>query len=231
MKKYTKQWMTLMALMLLTTSSFAGDTEQAASRYSYNATRGVWPASETAEEQATPRYVETPPALTDLNTLEGMKATIADSGNAKKYIAVLFTGWDWCERGSQLLVEWRKGIGEKFVTTVYDWPETDYVITEGENVGVNVSARSRDNAYAGTLNHAQSASSRAHSWPLIGLYDGEGKMFALERGVSYMSQAELQALVADRAANYEAYLTKKNAISSVTADTLATAAANGDMGM
>lgn len=231
MKKYTKQWMTLMALMLLTTLGYAGDAEAREMRYSYSATRGAWPASETAEEKATPRYVQTPPALTDLQTLEAMKATIADSNNSKKYIAVLFTGWDWCERGSQLLVEWRKGLGDKFVTTVYDWPETDYVITEGENQGVNVSSRSRENAYAGTLNHVQSASSRAHSWPLIGLYDGEGKMFALERSVSNMSQTDLQALVADRAANYEAYLAKKNAISSVTADTLATAAANGDMGM
>ena len=145
-----------MALMLLTTSSYAGDAEAREMRYSYSATRGAWPASETAEEKATPRYVQTPPALTDLQTLEAMKATIADSNNSKKYIAVLFTGWDWCERGSQLLVEWRKGLGDKFVTTVYDWPETDYVITEGENQGVNVSSRSRENAYAGTLHHAQS---------------------------------------------------------------------------
>ena len=67
-----------------------------------------------------------------------------------KIIAVLLTGWDWCEVGSRLLVEWRKGFGEQYITTVYDFAETDYVIQEGEDVGVNVSARSRENAYAGT---------------------------------------------------------------------------------
>ncbi len=231
MKKYYNGFMATMLATLFASTVFAGDAEQAASRYSYSATRGVWPASETAEEQATPRYVETPPALTDLKTLQEMKDAIADANSSKQYIAVLFTGWDWCERGSQLLVEWRKGIGEQFVTTVYDWPETDYVITEGENVGVNVSARSRDNAYAGTLNHVQSASNRAHVWPLIGLYDGEGRLFALERGVSYMSQAELQALVAEKAANYEAYLTKKAAAYDATEETLTTASEKGDMGM
>ena len=229
MKTYTKNWVMLMALMLLTTVSSAGDAENAASRYLYNATRGPWPVSSTSEEQATPRYIETHPVLDDLKTLQQMKDAIASG--SKKYMAVLFMGWDWCEVSSRLLVEWRKGIGEQFVTTIYDWPETDYVITEGNNVGVNVSARSRESAYAASLHPMQSASSRAHVWPSIALYDGDGKMFAFERGVEYMTQAELQTLVADRAANYDAYLTKKNAINNVTDDTFAAAAAKGDMGM
>ena len=207
--------------------------DDASSRYSYTATRGAWPVSTTPEEVATKRYIETPPALSDLMTLEAMKAAIAstEQNNKKKYMAVLFTGWDWCERGSRLLLEWRKGIGEAFVTTVYDWPETDYIIPDGDYQGVNVSARSRENAYAGTLHPMPSASSRAHVWPAIALYDGEGKLFALERGVEYMSQTALQTLVTKLATNYEAYLTKKKAIDEVTEETFATAAGRGDMGM
>ena len=231
MKKYYNGFMATMLATLFASTVFAGDAEQAASRYLYNATRGVWPASETPEEKATPRYIETPPALTDLKSLQEMSDAITDDKTSTKYMAVLFTGWDWCEVGSRLLLEWRKGIGDQFVTTVYDWPETDYTITEGENAGVNVSARSRENAYAGTLHHVADASNRAHVWPLIGLYDGEGKLFALERGVEYMDNAALKAFVAEKAANYEVYLTKKSAIDAVTEDSLTTAATNGDMGM
>ena len=39
--------------------------DDASSRYSYTATRGAWPVSSTAEEIATKRYIETPPALSD----------------------------------------------------------------------------------------------------------------------------------------------------------------------
>lgn len=221
-------WLSALVFVFGVVSAYADD---ASGRYFYNASRGVWPASETLEEKATPRYIETPPALSDLKSLQEMSDAITDDTTPTKYMAVLFTGWDWCEVGSRLLVEWRKGLGDNFVTTVYDWPETDYTITEGENAGVNVSARSRENAYAGTLHHAADASNRAHVWPLIGLYDGVGKLFALERGVEYMDNATLQAFVAEKAANYEAYLSKKNAIDAVTEETFVTVAANGEMGM
>ena len=200
--------------------------ENAASRYSRSAERGAWPVHESVENGGAgdTRFVATPPALSDLKTLDELQA----SG---KIIAVLLTGWDWCEVGSRLLVEWRKGFGEQYITTVYDFAETDYVIQEGEDVGVNVSARSRENAYAGTLNPLGGSSSRAHVYPAIALYDSAGKLFALERGVEYMDNAALKAMMDAMVANYNNYAIAKAAANAATEEILTTAATNGDLGM
>lgn len=230
MKRY---YNALMATMFVTLFASTVTADDASARYSYSADRGPWPVHESVENGGAgdARYIATPPALSDLKTLAEMQAAISDIESPTKYIAVLHMGWDWCEVSSRLLVEWRKGLGDSFVTTIYDFPETDYVIQEGDDAGVNVSARSRENAYSGTLNPIGGSSSRAHVYPIITLHDGDGKLFALERGVEYMDNDALRTLVAGFAANYENYLEGKQAAHGATETELTTAATAGEMGM
>lgn len=169
--------------------------ESAEGRYKRNAGRGAWPVTEAVDS----RYVLGSLQASDLKTVAEMRSEIAGN-DSKKYMAVLFTGWDWCEVGSRLLEVWRKGVGEAFVTSVYDWPEQDYWMGE-----VNLSAKSRS-GLSSLYALGGGASDRVHVWPAIGLYDGDGKLFALECGADYASAEELRERLAERAARYEAYL-------------------------
>lgn len=222
MKKGIKPVFILAGLLgLLPAVVLAEDTT---TRYSRNADRGAWPVNGTAENIGNlygygiggdTRYTETPILHSDLTLLSELKSKAAEES---KYIAILYTGWDWCEVGSRLLVEWREGF-DNFVTTVYDWPEKNFTgpIMVGETEHMeDLSALSQTTDYGSALYPLGGWMSRSQSWPAIALYDENGYLFAFEKGLEYMDHATLEARMNAMVENYKDYLLLKNLSESVT---------------
>ena len=216
MKQSSRLALGLSALLLALTSR----AEVTSSRYSYAITRGPWPANASKEEGGAgdARYTTTPITRADIKTVDEMKAIIAaDATNAelatkRKYMAVLFTGWDWSEAGSLMLQAWRKGVGDQFVTAVYDWPERDYVVNETvtnddgttTTVSTNLSALSR-NGLSSIFPLGAPLGSRVQVWPAMALYDAEGKICALEAGLEALTQDEIKTKLATWATAADEY--------------------------
>ncbi|MGN0891228.1 MAG: hypothetical protein ACI4W7_06205, partial [Candidatus Spyradenecus sp.] len=216
MKQSGRLALGLSALLLALTSR----AEMTSSRYSYAITRGPWPANASKEEGGAgdARYTTTPITRADIKTVDEMKAAIAEDANLgesatkRRYMAVLFTGWDWSEAGSLMLQAWRKGVGAQFVTAVYDWPERDYVVNEKvtnedgteTTVSTNLSALSR-NGLASIFPLGAPLGSRVQVWPAMALYDAEGKICALEAGLEALTQDEIKTKLATWAAAADEY--------------------------
>ncbi|MGN1325301.1 MAG: discoidin domain-containing protein [Candidatus Spyradenecus sp.] len=216
MKQSSRLALGLSALLLALTSR----AEVTSSRYSYAITRGPWPANASEEEGGAgdARYTTTPITRADIKTVDEMKAAIAEDANLgenatkRRYMAVLFTGWDWSEAGSLMLQAWRKGVGAQFVTAVYDWPERDYVVNEKvtnedgteTTVSTNLSALSR-NGLASIFPLGAPLGSRVQVWPAMALYDAEGKICALEAGLEALTQDEIKTKLATWAAAADEY--------------------------
>lgn len=216
MKQSSRLALGLSALLLALTSR----AEMTSSRYSYAITRGPWPANASKEEGGAgdARYTTTPITRADIKTVDEMKAAIAEDANLgenatkRRYMAVLFTGWDWSEAGSLMLQAWRKGVGAQFVTAVYDWPERDYVVNEKvtnedgteTTVSTNLSALSR-NGLASIFPLGAPLGSRVQVWPAMALYDAEGKICALEAGLEALTQDEIKTKLATWAAAADEY--------------------------
>lgn len=211
--------------------------ETTGARYSYSAKRGPWPANASVAEGGAgdARFVATPLVRSDLQTLEAMKQSIA-AGVGKKYIAVLYTGWDWSEAGSRMLQVWRawraaEAGSDVYETTVYDWPEQDWQVREtaadGSTATTNLSALSRDNAYAGQLFPlGRPLGSRTQVWPALALFDGEGKLAALESGLEVLTVDELKAKLAGWVTAFEAYQALREKALGATTATMSAEAAN-----
>ena len=190
--------------------------------YSYTAQRGRWPAN--AGTDGDRRYVTADLTPEDTPTLASMKATGRD-------LAVLYTGWDWCEAGALLLPAWRKGLGQDFVTTVYDWPETPLIKTI-DGKPTDLSARSRDKAYAGGLTMMPlRPQDRSHAWPAIGLADSEGNGYALFSAVNCRDAASLRHLVQNARTCFLRYKAKRQAAELLTENDFMKAAQAGERGM
>lgn len=216
MKQSSRLALGLSALLLALTSR----AEVTSSRYSYAITRGPWPANASKEEGGAgdARYTTTPITRADIKTVDEMKAAIAEDANLgenatkRRYMAVLFTGWDWSEAGSLMLQAWRKGVGAQFVTAVYDWPERDYVVNEKvtnedgteTTISTNLSALSR-NGLASIFPLGAPLGSRVQVWPAMALYDAEGKICALEAGLEALTQDEIKTKLATWAAAADEY--------------------------
>lgn len=242
MKQSGRLALGLSALLLALTSR----AEVTSSRYSYAITRGPWPANASKEEGGAgdARYTTTPITRADIKTVDEMKAAIAEDANLgenatkRRYMAVLFTGWDWSEAGSLMLQAWRKGVGDQFVTAVYDWPERDYVVNEKvtnedgteTTVSTNLSALSR-NGLASIFPLGAPLGSRVQVWPAMALYDAEGKICALEAGLEALTQDEIKTKLATWAAAADEYAALRAKAFAATEEDMDNEVADGNSTM